>query len=216
MEFGHEAQLHQTLNIQLVGFWIFFRDEIISQNISGGNTASVNADSSEYRGVEVSADWRPLPEWQFHTAYTHIDAKYINFQDRYLVKGVATNVTQDGHDVPNVPSDVLNMKVIYDHAKTEWGAWVETNYYNSYVLNNGNTVGIPSYWVVNVNLHKTFTFHNDWVRFARFYFEVNNIADKIYVASGQVVSDSTPDANKQLFFAGYGRAFYVGVTVGLF
>jgi len=216
VEFGHEAQLHQTLNVQLVGFWIFFRDEIISQNISGGNTASVNADSSEYRGVEVSADWRPLPAWQFHGAYTHIDAKYINFQDRYLVNGVATNVTQDGHDVPNVPSDVLNMKVMYDHAKTEWGAWVEANYYNSYFLNNGNTIGIPSYWVVNVNLHKTFRFNNDWVRFAKFFFEVNNIADKTYAASGQVVSDATPDANKQLFFAGYGRAFYGGVTIGLF
>lgn len=216
VEFGHEAQLHHTLNVQLVGFWTFFRDEIISQNISGGNTASVNADSSEYRGIEVAADWRPIPGWQFHGAYTHIDAKYINFTDRYLVNGVATDVKQDGNDVPNVPSDVLNMKVMYDDAKTDWGAWVETNYYNSYFLNNGNTIGIPSYWLVNVNLHKTLTFKNDWVRFAKFFFEVNNIADKTYAASGQVVSDATPDANKQLFFAGYGRSFYGGVTIGVF
>ncbi|MCA9497924.1 MAG: TonB-dependent receptor [Nitrospira sp.] len=216
VEFGHEAQLHHTFNVQLVGFWIFFRDEIISQNISGGNTASVNADSSEYRGVEVSADWRPIPGWQFHGAYTHIDAKYINFTDRYLVNGVATDVKQDGNDVPNVPSDVLNLKAMYDDAKNDWGAWIESNYYNSYFLNNGNTVGIPSYWVLNLNLHKTFTFNNDWVRFAKFFFEVNNIADKTYAASGQVVSDATPDANKQLFFAGYGRAFYGGVTIGIF
>lgn len=216
VEFGHEAQLHNTFNVQLVGFWIFFRDEIISQNISGGNTASTNADSSEYRGVEVSADWRPIPGWQFHGAYTHIDAKYINFTDRYLVNGVATDVKQDGNDVPNVPSDVLNMKVMYDDAKNNWGAWVESNYYNSYFLNNGNTVGIPSYWVLNINLHKTFTFNNDWVRFAKFFFEVNNIANTTYAASGQVVSDSTPDADKQLFFAGYGRSFYGGVTIGVF
>ncbi|GJL70290.1 MAG: TonB-dependent receptor [Nitrospirales bacterium] len=216
VEFGHEARLHETFNMQLVGFWIFFRDEIISQNISGTNTASTNADSSEYRGVEVSADWRPIPGWQFHGAYTHIDAKYINFTDRYLVNGVATDVKQDGNDVPNVPSDVLNMKVMYDDAKNDWGAWVESNYYNSYFLNNGNTVGIPSYWIMNVNLHKTFTFNNDWVRFAKFFFEVNNIADKTYAASGQVVSDATPDANKQLFFAGYGRSFYGGVTIGVF
>ena len=108
------------------------------------------------------------------------------------------------------------MKVMYDDAKNDWGAWVESNYYNSYFLNNGNTVGIPSYWVLNVNLHKTFTFNNDWVRFAKFFFEVNNIANKTYAASGQVVSDSTPDADKQLFFAGYGRSFYGGVTIGVF
>ena len=142
--------------------------------------------------------------------------EYINFTDRYLVNGVATDVKQDGNDVPNVPKDVLNMKVMYDHVPTEWGAWVETNYYNSYDLNNSNTIGIPSYWVVNVNLHKTFTFNNDWVRFAKFFFEVNNIANKTYAASGQVVSDATPDANKQLFFAGYGRSFYGGVTIGVF
>jgi iron complex outermembrane receptor protein len=56
--------------------------------------------------------------------------------------------------------------------------------------------------VVNLYLHKIFSFENDWGRFAKFFFEVNNIADKTYAASGQVVSDATPDANKQLFFAG--------------
>jgi iron complex outermembrane receptor protein len=45
---------------------------------------------------------------------------------------------------------------------------------------------------------------------------VNNIANKTYAASNQVVSDGVPDANKQLFFAGYGRAYYGGVTFGLF
>ncbi|MEO8327130.1 MAG: TonB-dependent receptor, partial [Nitrospirota bacterium] len=216
VEIGTESQLHETLSVQLVGFYIYFRDEIISQNVFGGNTASINADSSEYGGVELSGNWRPIPGWQFHGAYTHINSRYINFTDRYLVNGVATDVKQNGNNVPNVPSDVLNMKVMYDDVQTDWGAWVETNYYNSYDLNNSNTVGIPSYWILNVNLHKTFTFNNDWVRFAKFFFEVNNIADKTYAASGQVVSDGTPDANKQLFFAGYGRSFYGGVTIGVF
>jgi iron complex outermembrane receptor protein len=30
------------------------------------------------------------------------------------------------------------------------------------------------------------------------------------------VADSTPDAQKTLFLAGYGRAIYGGVTLGLF
>ena len=38
----------------------------------------------------------------------------------------------------------------------------------------------------------------------------------IRVGSGGVIADSTPDANKTLFFAGYGRAIYGGVTLGLF
>ncbi|MGD9851906.1 MAG: TonB-dependent receptor family protein [Nitrospirales bacterium] len=217
VEIGTESRLHETLNVQLAGFWVFYRDEIITQNVfDQSTTASVNADSSEYRGVEIFADWRPLPGWRLSGNYTHIDARYINFQDRYLVGGVATTVTQDGKKVPNVPRDILNMKIAYDHAPTGWGAWIESNYSNSYFLNNGNTIGIPSYWFVNLNLHKTFILNNDWVRFAKLYFEVDNIANTTYAASGQVVSDATPDASKQLFFAGYGRAFYGGVTLGLF
>ena len=52
--------------------------------------------------------------------------------------------------------------------------------------------------------------------FAKFFAEIDNIADKKYAASGNVVADSTADANKTLFFAGYGRAIYGGVTLGLF
>ncbi|MCA9462743.1 MAG: TonB-dependent receptor [Nitrospira sp.] len=217
VEIGTESKLHETLNVQLTGFWVFYRDEIITQNVfDQSTTASVNADSSEYRGVEVFADWRPIPGWRLSGNYTHIDARYINFQDRYLVGGIPTNVTQDGKKVPNVPRDILNLKAAYDHTASGWGAWVETNYSNSYWLNNRNSIGMPSYWVVNLNIHKTFNFQNDWVRFAKLYVEVDNIANHTYAASGQVVSDATADANKQLYFAGYGRAFYGGVTLGLF
>ena len=60
-EIGTDAKLHKTLSVQLVGFWVFFRDEIITQvNSTTGGAFSVNADSSEYRGVELSYDWRPL------------------------------------------------------------------------------------------------------------------------------------------------------------
>ena len=72
----------KTLTVQLVGFWTFFKDEIITQTISGDNTASVNADSSQYRGIEAFYDWRPVTGLRFSGAYTHIEAKYINFSDR--------------------------------------------------------------------------------------------------------------------------------------
>ncbi len=120
--------------------------------------------------------------------------------------------------MPNVPTDVLNSKVEYDHAPTGWGGWVEGSYYNSYFLNNSNTFGIPSYVVANVNIHKNFELKNSWFRFAKLYLELDNIADKKYAASGQVIGGETAGAaaNNQVFFAGYGRAIYGGVTLGLF
>lgn len=213
VEIGTESKLHKTLTVQLVGFWTFFKDEIITQTISSGNSASVNADSSQYRGVEAFYDWRPLTGLRFSGAYTHIDAKYINFSDR------TTNfLVRDGKKVPNVPTDVLNMKAEYDHVPTGWGAWAEGNYYNSYFLNNSNTFGIPSYMIANVNVHKNFELKNSWFRFAKFYLEVDNIGDKKYAASGAVIGGETyaAAAGQQAFFAGYGRAIYGGVTLGFF
>ena len=213
-EIGTESQLTKDLKIQLVGFWTFFKDEIITQTISGSNTASVNADSSRYRGIELFYDWRPLSGLRLSGAYTHIDAKYTNFSDR-----TATGfLVRDGNKVPNVPTDVLNSKVEYDHAESGWGGWVEGSYYNSYYLNNSNTFGIPSYVIGNVNVHKSVELKNSWFRFAKFYLEIDNVADKKYAASGQVIGGEThaAAAGQQAFFAGYGRAIYGGVTLGLF
>jgi iron complex outermembrane receptor protein len=213
-EIGTESRLTKDLVVELVGFWTFFKNEIITQTISGSNTASVNADSSQYRGIEARYDWRPVQGLRLSGAYTHIDAKYINFTDRTS----AGFLVRDGNKVPNVPTDVLFAKGEYDHAPSGWGGWVEGSYYNSYFLNNSNTFGIPSYFVWNVNVHKVIDIKNSWIRFAKFYLQLDNIADKKYAASGQVITGETAaaSASQQIFFAGYGRAIYGGVTLGLF
>jgi iron complex outermembrane recepter protein len=213
-EIGTESRLTKDLVVQLVGFWTFFKNEIITQTISGANTASVNADSSQYRGIEASYDWRPLTGLRFSGAYTHIQARYINFSDRS-----ATGFTsRDGKNVPNVPTDIMNLKVEYDHLPTGWGGWLEGNYFNSYFLNNSNTFGIPSYFIGTVNVHKNVEINNRWVRFAKFFLQVDNIGNMKYAASGQVIGGETTAAaaTQQAFFAGYGRAIYGGVTLGLF
>ena len=213
-EIGTESRLTKDLVVELVGFWTFFKNEIITQTISGSNTASVNADSSQYRGIEARYDWRPLSGLRLSGAYTHIDARYINFSDR-TAAGV---LVRDGNNVPNVPTDVLFAKAEYDHAPTGWGGWIEGSYYNSYFLNNSNTFGIPSYVVANVNVHKVMEIKNSWFRFAKFFLQLDNIGDKKYAASGQVITGETAGAaaGQQAFFAGYGRAIYGGVTLGLF
>lgn len=216
LEIGTDSKVHKTLSVHLVGFMVFFKDEIITQtNSTNTGSFAVNADSSRYRGVEAGYDWRPLDGWRFSGAYTHIDTEYVNFTDQFAVGGTVTQVVRDGKQVPNVPRDVLNFKEEYYHP-SGWGAWFETSYWNSYFLNNGNTIGAPSYWLLNANVNKYVEIKNPYIRFAKFYVELDNLLDKTYVASGNVVADSVADAQKTLFFAGYGRAIYGGVTLGLF
>jgi iron complex outermembrane recepter protein len=213
-EIGTESRLTKDLVVELVGFWTFFKNEIITQTISGSNTASVNADSSQYRGLEARYDWRPVSGLRVSGAYTHLQAKYLNFSDRTA----AGFIVRDGKNVPNVPTDILNLKVEYDHLPTGWGGWLEGNYFNSYFLNNNNTFGIPSYFIGSMNIHKNVEIQNRWIRFAKFFLQLDNIGDKKYAASGQVVTGETMSqaAASQAFFAGYGRAIYGGVTLGLF
>ena len=215
LEIGSEVRLHPTLLVQVVGFYTFFRDEIITQVVSGNNTASVNADSSRYRGIEVFADWRPVTGMRVSGAYTHIDSEYINFKDRTAVGFIV----RDGKQVPNVPTDILNGKLEYYHAPMGLGAWVEGNYSNSYFLNNSNTFGFPSYVIGNVNVYKNIEIAKpSWVRFAKVFVQVDNFMDTKYAASGQVIGGEThaEAAGRQIFFSGYGRAIYGGVTLGLF
>ena len=194
-EIGTESKLTETLSVQLVGFWTFFKDEHISRAVSGTNIATVNADSSQYRGIEALFDWRPITGLRVSGAYTHTEAKYINFADQ--VNTAAGLLVRDGKNVPNVPTDVLNAKVAYEHEPTGWGGWVAGNYYNSYFLNNSNTFGIPSYMVANVNIHKNFELQNSWFRFAKFYIQIDNIADKKYAASGQIIGGETAGASRR-------------------
>jgi iron complex outermembrane receptor protein len=214
-EIGTEMRLHPTLLVHVVGFYTFYKDEIITQVVNGNNTASVNADSSRYRGVEVFADWRPVTGLRVSGAYTHIDSEYINFSDRTA----AGFIVRDGKQVPNVPTDILNGKLEYYHAPLALGAWVEGNYSNSYFLNNNNTFGFPSYVIGNVNVYKNIEVgKSSWIRFAKLFVEVDNVADTKYAASGTVITGESHGqaAGQQIFFAGYGRAIYGGVTLGLF
>ncbi|WP_447973580.1 TonB-dependent receptor family protein [Nitrospira sp. Kam-Ns4a] len=217
-ELGGEGRLHERFSMQLVGFWIFFENEIITQTVTtpvgGTGSISVNAPESQYRGVEVSWTWLPAAGWRWTGAYTHMDSKYVKFVDQLNLGGTITQINQAGHAVPAVEKNVLNSKVSYEHP-TGWGGWVEASWVDSFFVNNNNTLKTPAYWLFNLNVHDTYhVTNNSFVKFAKTYFELDNVFNKIYVASAVPISDATPDGSKQAFFAGYGRAFYAGLTLG--
>mgnify|MGYP000456971315 CR=1 FL=1 len=216
IELGSHVQLNQQLTFSLVGFWTFFKDELISQSVLGGTgNFTANADSSEYRGLEVGVEWIPIDGLTFSGAYTLVDAKFINFTDTIQVNGVGTNVNQDGSTVPAVEPNVLNLRTAYDHS-SGLGGWVEVSWLDDYFVNNANTLKAQSATVVNINAH----YHKDvkwgWVRFIKTFVQVDNLFDQTYMGSGAIVSDSTADANKQAFLLAPPLSVFGGITIGLF
>lgn len=216
LELGGQVRLHPRFNFQLIGFWNFFKDELIAQSVVGGTgTFTTNADSSEYRGIEVAAEWMPLDGLTLSGAYTYVDAKFINFTDTILVGGVGTNVNRDGNDVPAVEPHVLNFRTAYDHL-SGLGGWVEVSWIDDYFVNNANTLKAQAATVVNVNLHYAQDVEWGWVRLFKAYVQVDNLFSQTYMGSGAIVSDSTADASKQAFLLAPPLSIFGGITLGLF
>ncbi len=219
VEIGTNSQITPTLWVEAVGFWTFFKDEIITQSVplsptTVGNFA-VNAKESQYRGVELGWCWMPVEGLRLTGAYTHMDAKYIRFVDQFGTGGAVTRVNQSGRQVPSVEKNVFNMKAAYDHAATGLGAWIEGSWIDSFFVNNSNTLSAPSYLLFNVNVHHYYALSNRrYIKFIKTYVEVDNLFDQAYVGWATPVADSVPDANKQAFYAGTGRSAYIGMTLG--
>ncbi|NOS81676.1 MAG: TonB-dependent receptor [Nitrospira sp. CG24C] len=223
VELGTNSWLTKQFNLELVGFWIFFRNEIITQNVPIGpgvsGTFATNAEESQYRGVELAWKYLPdqVPGLSWTGAFTHMESKYVKFTDQFSSGGgPITQVNQSGHDVPAVEKNVLNSKVRYVDAQSGLGAWVEGSWIDSFWVNNNNTLGAPAYLLFNANLNYNYVPDNNrFIRFAKFYVEMDNIFNKKYVGNAVVAADSILDANKQAFLPGVGRGYYAGVTLGL-
>ena len=216
LELGGQVRLHPRFNFQLVGFWNFFKDELISQAVLGGTgNFTTNADSSEYRGIEVAAEWMPLDGLTLSAAYTYVNAEFTDFTDTILVGGVGTNVNRDDNKVPAVEPHVLNFRTAYDHL-SGLGGWVEVSWIDDYYVNNANTLKAQAATVVNVNLHYAEDVEWGWVRLFKAYVQVDNLFDQTYMGSGAIVSDSTADASKQAFLLAPPLSVFGGITLGLF
>ncbi len=216
LELGGHVRLHPRFNFQLVGFWNFFKDELITQSVVGGTgTFTTNADSSEYRGIEVAAEWMPLDGLTLSAAYTYVNAEFTDFTDTILVGGVGTNVNRDDNKVPAVEPHVLNFRTAYDHL-SGLGGWVEVSWIDDYYVNNANTLKAQAATVVNVNLHYAEDVEWGWVRLFKAYVQVDNLFDQTYMGSGAIVSDSTADASKQAFLLAPPLSVFGGITLGLF
>jgi iron complex outermembrane receptor protein len=121
----------------------------------------------------------------------------------------------------------LNARVIYDQSSGRLrglGAYLETNWRDSYVLDNANLLSAPGYTLLNLSTHYDPPAGHGVLSRLRFFFDVQNLANKTYVASAGNITNSLDSQGQQngssvlmnatgSIYAGTPRASYGGVRV---
>ena len=233
-DLGVDWTPNKALTLSATAFYEFFRNELVTQATSSANgqtppnlTFTFNAPRSEHHGVELAANWRFYPGWQFLAAYTYLDEVYTDYTET-LASGANTfNFNRVGNKIPGISPNELTARLGYDEPAGPLkglGGFVELVWKDSFYMDNANLLKAPGYEVVNVNVHYKTDLTSDYFRRLTLFAEVRNIFDKTYVASANNISDSVSGAGlqspasslanvTQSIYAGSPRAFVAGMRV---
>jgi iron complex outermembrane receptor protein len=178
----------------VTGFYEFFRNELVTQSPGAGlQNFTFNVPRSVHRGVEVAADWRPLPGWRLIAAYTWLDQFYVDYTEQLSAGALTARFDRAGNKIPGVAPNELFSRLGYDQPSGPWkgvGAFVEYVWLDAFYMENANLLKAPSYGLFNLNVHYDTEIADDHLKGAIFFFEVKNVLNKTYVASANNITDS--------------------------
>jgi iron complex outermembrane receptor protein len=182
------------LKLSVTGFYEWFRNELVTQSPGAGlQNFTFNAPRSIHQGVELAADWRPLPGWRFLTAYTYIDQYYREYIEQLSAAPLTRQFDRRGNKIPGVSPNELFARLGYDRPTGPWkgvGGFVEYIWKDRFYMENANLLRAPGYGLVNVNVHYDTEVMHPYLKGAIFFFEVKNVLDTTYVASANNITDS--------------------------
>jgi iron complex outermembrane receptor protein len=224
---GANIDIADNLHAEITGYYEWFRNEQISQSAGIGLLAySANAPRSIHRGVEIGADWQPLPALlpgaRLQASYSYNDQHYSDFTERLS----AGRFNRAGKKIPGVIPTFVNGRVTYDQPSGPLagiGGFAEIDYRQGYYIDNSNQLKLPGYTLFNLNLHYDPPAGEGWLSRMRFFASVQNLFDRTYAGSASVIADSLnadtglPNGTAALqgvtgsIYAGTPRTVYAGV-----
>jgi iron complex outermembrane receptor protein len=228
-DLGFDWTPNNALKVSLIGFYEFFKDELVTQATPVGapNTSfTFNAPRSEHRGVELAADWKFYPGWRFLAAYTYLDQFYTEYTEN-LTNGSVFSFNRAGNKIPGISPNELTTRLGYDELSgplAGLGGFIEVQWKDSFYMDNANLLKAPGYELVNLNVHYKTDLVSDYLKTLSLYLEVRNVFDRTYVASANNIGDSVTTLGVQnpasvlanttgSIYAGSPRAFVAGMKV---
>jgi iron complex outermembrane receptor protein len=216
VDLGADWSPSNSFHAGVTGFYEFFSNELVTQSPGAGlQNFTFNAPASEHRGIEVSAEWRPLPGWTARAAYTYDDQYYTDYVERLSAGPFSRTFDRDGNKIPGVQPHFLTARLGYDQPSGPLagvGAFVEYNWRGGFFMDNANLVSAPAYHLVNLNLHYDPEIAFGVVKGFNLFLEIQNLFDKTYVASANNISDAAGlgQANPAAALYNVGGSIYAG------
>lgn len=191
-----------------------------------------NAPASAHRGVEVGLDWHPLPivlsGARLRVSYMFDDQVYTEYSESLTTGTQTGRFNRSGNKIPGVVPNFLNTRVVYDQPAGKlrgFGGYLEANWRDNYQLDNANLLSAAGYTLLNVSTHYDPPPGHGTISRLRFFFDIQNLANKTYVGSAGNVTNSLNTTTGQQngpdvlttatgsIYAGTPRASYGGVRV---
>ncbi|NPU64539.1 TonB-dependent receptor [Bradyrhizobium sp. 83012] len=220
---GFDWTPNRAVTLSATGFYEFFRNEIVTQAVTGAKNTSYtfNAPRSEHKGVELAADWRFLPGWRFTAAYTYLDQTYTDYTENLASGSTLFSFNRAGNKIPGISPNELTARLGYDHDSGRLaglGGFVELQWKDSFYMDNGNLQKAPGYELVNLNVHYKTELASETFKSLNVFFEVRNVFDRTYIASANnvqnaMISGVQSVASTGTIYAGSPRAFLAGMKV---
>jgi iron complex outermembrane receptor protein len=205
LDLGAEWSPAATLKTSVTVFYERFTNELVTQS-PGGNLQNFtfNAPRSLHRGVEIAADWLPLPVLlpgaKLTLSYLRNDQFYTDYDERLSFGTASTLFDRNGKRIPGVAPQYLHARLAYEQpagALRGVGGFIEADARAAYHLDNANEVRVPGYGLVNFNLHYDRDVRGIYVENVLFFVEVRNVFNRTYVASAGNIADSINAAGVQ-------------------
>jgi iron complex outermembrane recepter protein len=194
IDLGVDWTPNPATKLSVTGFYEFFRNEFVNQSPGAGlQNFTFNVPRSVHRGIEVAADWRPLPGWRLLAAYTWLDQFYVDYTEQLSAGALTRRFDRAGNKIPGISPSELFARLGYDQPVGPWkgvGAFVEYVWKDAFWMENANLLQAPGYALFNANIHYDTAIEHDYLKGAIFFFEVKNLLDKTYIASANNITNS--------------------------
>lgn len=197
VELGLKGQLDR-LRYEATLFEVRVRDELVRQESEDetGRYYYINADKTQRRGLELSADWWLAPSWRVGAAYTYLRAVFDNYSD---------NPSYNHNRMPGIPRQHLFLELARD--TSSYYAAVDLLAVDRIYVDDANSEAAPGYALVSTRAG----IRQPLGRLqAEFFAGVRNLLDRDYIANVRINAD--PQYNRY-YEPGPGRYVYAGASL---